>query len=175
MPKSHACIFHISIHPSIHPSIPPSNHYHSFIYPPTHPSTIIHHPFVHPPIHPTIHLPIHPPTHPPYVHPSLHWFSMYSVSIECLLYGRQALYQVKYDHPKFVIYYFPFIRLYNQSVSIGFLFYFTLFYFMLFFFLGLHLIHTEVPKLGVKLGAKAAGLYHNHSNIKSEPCLQPTP
>ena len=41
------------------------------------------------------------------------------------------------------------------------------------FFLGLHLQHTEIPS--GQTGAAAAGLYHSHSNARSEPRLQPTP
>ena len=33
----------------------------------------------------------------------------------------------------------------------------------------------EVPRLGVPIGATAAGLHHSHSNMGSEPHLQPTP
>ena len=41
-------------------------------------------------------------------------------------------------------------------------------------FLGLHLRHTEVPKLGSKQSV-AAGLCQSHSNARSEQHLQPTP
>ena len=33
----------------------------------------------------------------------------------------------------------------------------------------------EVPRLGGRIGAAAAGLHHSHSNAGSEPCLRPTP
>ena len=42
-------------------------------------------------------------------------------------------------------------------------------------FLGPHLQHMEVPGLGGRIGAVAAGLHHSHSNPRSEPRLQPTP
>ena len=44
-----------------------------------------------------------------------------------------------------------------------------------FFFLWPHLQYMEVPRLGVKLGDVAASLHHSHSNVGSEPHLQPTP
>ena len=57
-----------------------------------------------------------------------------------------------------------------------FYFYFYLFIFVFLpFFLGLHLRHMEVPKLKGQIRAVAAGLYHSHSNTRSEPRLQPTP
>ena len=33
----------------------------------------------------------------------------------------------------------------------------------------------EVPRLGVEIGAVAGGLWHSHSNARSELHLQPTP
>ena len=33
----------------------------------------------------------------------------------------------------------------------------------------------QVPRLGVEIGATAAGLYHSRSNVGSEPSLRPTP
>ena len=33
----------------------------------------------------------------------------------------------------------------------------------------------EVPRLGVSIGAAAAGLHHSHSDTKSEAILQLTP
>ena len=42
-------------------------------------------------------------------------------------------------------------------------------------FLGPHLGHTEVPWLGEPIGAVATSLHQNHSNVESEPHLQPTP
>ena len=41
----------------------------------------------------------------------------------------------------------------------------VVFYFIL--FLGLQMWHMKVPRLGVKSGAIAAGLYHSHSNARS--------
>ena len=49
----------------------------------------------------------------------------------------------------------------------------TVLFFFFFCLLGPHPQHMEVPRLGGPMGATAAGLYH--SNIRSEPCLQPTP
>ena len=43
-----------------------------------------------------------------------------------------------------------------------------------FCFLGLHLWHMDVPRLGVE-SAAAAGLYHSHGNVGSEPRMCPTP
>ena len=42
-------------------------------------------------------------------------------------------------------------------------------------FVGPHPRHMEVPRLGVKTGATAAGLHHSHSNVGSKLRLQPTP
>ena len=42
---------------------------------------------------------------------------------------------------------------------------------LFFVFLGLHLRHMEVPRLGVRIGAIAAGLHHSHSNTGSQPRL----
>ena len=47
--------------------------------------------------------------------------------------------------------------------------------FIYFFFLWWYLRHIEVPRLGLLIGATAAGLRHSHSNEGSEPHLQPTP
>ena len=44
------------------------------------------------------------------------------------------------------------------------------FFFLFLIFLGLYLRHMEVPRLGVE-SAGAAGLYHRHSNARSEPHL----
>ena len=52
---------------------------------------------------------------------------------------------------------------------------FSKFEFLFFLFLGPHLWHVEVPRLGVESEATAASLRHSHSNIESEPHLQPTP
>ena len=49
------------------------------------------------------------------------------------------------------------------------------FLFYSFFFFGPYPRHMEVPRLGGRIGAEAAGLHHSHSNLRSEPCLQPTP
>ena len=46
------------------------------------------------------------------------------------------------------------------------------FFFFFFSFLGLHLPHTEVPRLGVRIGAVAASLWHSHGNAGSELHLQ---
>ena len=51
----------------------------------------------------------------------------------------------------------------------------VIFFFFFSFLLGLHLWHTEVPRLGVKIRAAAADLLHSHGNARSKPCLQPTP
>ena len=54
--------------------------------------------------------------------------------------------------------------------------FFVLFWmFFVFCFLGPQVQHVEVPKLGGPNRATAAGLHHSHSNMGSEPCLQPTP
>ena len=50
---------------------------------------------------------------------------------------------------------------------------FFIFYFLS--FLGPHVRRTEVPRLGGLIGAIAAGLCQSHSNLGSEPHLQPTP
>ena len=42
-------------------------------------------------------------------------------------------------------------------------------------FLGLHLLHTEVPRSRGQIGAVAARLHHSHSNVRSELSLQRTP
>ena len=44
-------------------------------------------------------------------------------------------------------------------------------FFSSFVFLGPHLLHVEVPRLGVE----SASLWDSHSNASSEPCLQTTP
>ena len=44
-----------------------------------------------------------------------------------------------------------------------------LFFFFFFVFLGLHWRHIEIPRLGGRIGAVAAGLYHSHSNSESKP------
>ena len=41
-------------------------------------------------------------------------------------------------------------------------------YFLSFVFLGLHLLHTEAPRLGVELELQLPALHHNHSNMGSE-------
>ena len=46
---------------------------------------------------------------------------------------------------------------------------------LLFGFLGLHPQHMEVPKLGVESDQQLLTLCHRHSNVRSEPHLQPTP
>ena len=46
--------------------------------------------------------------------------------------------------------------------------------FIYFFFLGPHSRHMEVSRLGVKSGARAAGLPHNHSNSGSRLHLRST-
>ena len=43
-----------------------------------------------------------------------------------------------------------------------------------FVFLGSHPWHMEVPRLEVESELQAASLLHSHSNMGSEPCLQPT-
>ena len=43
-----------------------------------------------------------------------------------------------------------------------------LFVFSFFSFLGPHLRHMEVPRLGGRIRATAAGLYHSQSNVGSE-------
>ena len=50
---------------------------------------------------------------------------------------------------------------------------YVIFVFLL--FLGPLQGHMEVPRLGGLIGAVAAGLRQSHSNVGSEPCLQPTP
>ena len=48
--------------------------------------------------------------------------------------------------------------------------------FLVFFlvFLGPHLWHMEAPRLGAKLELQLLAYHHSHSNLGSEPCLQPT-
>ena len=44
------------------------------------------------------------------------------------------------------------------------------------FFLGLHLRHMEVPRLRFESELQLpAYIYHSHSKVGSEPCLQPKP
>ena len=57
-------------------------------------------------------------------------------------------------------------------ISLLFKMHFISFYFV---FLGLHPWHMEVPRIGLKIRAVAAGLCHSHGNARSELCLQPTP
>lgn len=59
--------------------------------------------------------PIHPSSIYPFIYPSstIHLFHMYSINIEHLLYAKQALCQVKYDHLKFIFSYYPFIHSYS--------------------------------------------------------------
>ena len=59
-----------------------------------------------------------------------------------------------------------------NSVQTILFYYFILFYFV---FLVLHPFHMDVPRLGVKYGARAACLCHSHGNMGSKPCLRPTP
>ena len=68
--------------------------------------------------------------------------------------------------------------------STSYLFYFITFYFILFYFifcllssLGCICIMWSYGGSQAKgwIGASAAGLHHSHSNLGSEPCLQPTP
>ena len=48
-------------------------------------------------------------------------------------------------------------------------------YLFIFVFLGPHPWHMEVPRLGVESELhEAAGLHHSHSNVLSEPFVQPT-
>ena len=42
-------------------------------------------------------------------------------------------------------------------------------------FLGPHPQHMEVSQARGRIRAVATGLYHSHSNVGSELCLQPTP
>ena len=44
-----------------------------------------------------------------------------------------------------------------------------------FFSLGLYPWQMEVPRLGGRIGAIAASLYHSHGNVGSKPHLQPIP
>ena len=59
-----------------------------------------------------------------------------------------------------------------SPIVLNFRFYF-LFYFIC--FLGLHLQYVDVPRLGGRIGATAAGHSDSHSNARSELCLWPTP
>ena len=53
-----------------------------------------------------------------------------------------------------------------------FYFIYYYYYFVFLSFLGPLPRHVEVPR---QMGAVAAGLHESHSNVGSEPCLQPTP
>ena len=53
------------------------------------------------------------------------------------------------------------------------LFKFICLFLFLLSFLGPCLWHMEVPRLGVKLELQLAGLYHSHSNARSDLNLQP--
>ena len=50
-----------------------------------------------------------------------------------------------------------------------------IFFIFIFCFLGPHPLHMEVPRLGGLFRATAASLHHSHSNVGSEPRLQPPP
>ena len=47
-------------------------------------------------------------------------------------------------------------------------------FFFFLVFLGPHLLHVEVPRLGVKSRAVAASLHQSHSNTRSEPAASVT-
>ena len=59
--------------------------------------------------------------------------------------------------------------------------YLLLFYFLFYLFIHLFIFSRATPaayggsQARILIGAIAAGLRHSHSNVGSEPCLQPTP